>query len=112
MIDLVVRHIIPTTMALLPSAMDTPRARAQMVAVGLQESKFLERQQVLKTGARTGPARGLWQFERAGGTRGVMTHDRSRALAERVLVELRYKHLVGNFREVHYTLRDNDVLAC
>ena len=113
MIDHVLRFTLPATRALLPAPMmASPRAWAMLLAIGLQESKFLERQQVLENGLPNGPARGFWQFERGGGVKGVMTHPRSREVASQVLLELRYRHLLGKFRETHYALRDNDVLAC
>ncbi len=112
MIDQVLRFVLPATKAILPAPlMDSPRAWAMLLAIGLQESKFLQRRQVVDN-TTPGPARGFWQFERDGGTRGVMTHDRTRNMASQVLRELRYAHLVGKVREVHYTLHDNDVLAC
>lgn len=108
MIEQVVSYVLPATRAILPAPMmNSPRAWAMLLAIGLQESQFLERRQF-----GHGPARGFWQFERAGGTKGVMTHPHTREVAARVLRELRYPHLVGKVREVHYTLHDNDVLAC
>lgn len=108
MIDQVLRFTMPATRALLPSTMfDSPKAWAMLLAIGLQESKFLARRQ-----DGHGPARGFWQFERGGGCRGVMTNPQTRELAADVLRDLRYGALVGKVREVHYTLHDNDVLAC
>lgn len=63
-------------LALLPAAMDTPRARIQLLAIGLQESRFQYRRQ-----KNDGPAMGFWQFERGGGVKGVLTHKASRDLA-------------------------------
>lgn len=108
MIEQVLHFTLPATRALLPAIMfDSPRAWAMLLAIGLQESKFLARRQ-----DDAGPARGFWQFERGGGCRGVMSHPHTRELASDVLRDLRYGHLVGKVREVHYTLHDNDVLAC
>lgn len=53
---------------------DSPAARVLMVAIGLQESRFIHREQV------GGPARGFWQFE-LGGVRGVLNHPVSQDLA-------------------------------
>lgn len=61
---------IPEAMSLLPGRMDSVEAHAQMFAIGLQESKFTHRTQM-----RNGPARGLWQFEKDGGIKGVLTHE-------------------------------------
>lgn len=68
---------IDAAMALLPVAMDTPEARLILLAIGLQESGLIARCQIVDGGAR-GPARGLWQFERGGGVKGVLLHPASR----------------------------------
>nr|WP_255469077.1 hypothetical protein [Achromobacter sp. UMC46] len=58
--------------------MDTLEARVMLLAIGLQESRFVHRRQI------SGPARGFWQFERGGGVRGVLTHPASRVHAYRL----------------------------
>lgn len=62
---------------LLPPAMDSQEARVMLYAIGLQESRFVYRAQVINGGGK-GPARGYWQFERAGGVRGVLRHPASK----------------------------------
>jgi len=52
---------------------DTPQARVMMLAIGLQESRFLYRRQM-----NNGPATGFWQFESGGGVRGVLNHSASK----------------------------------
>lgn len=66
-------------LALLPSEMTSDRALLMVYAIGLQESRFEHRFQVVqgKPGAK-GPARGFWQFERGGGCKGVVEHSASR----------------------------------
>jgi hypothetical protein len=66
--------LISSGMAFLPEKMDTLRARALLLAIGLQESEFRHRIQI------TGPARGFWQFEQSG-TVGVMTHPATKDMA-------------------------------
>jgi hypothetical protein len=104
MIHTVQSFIFPAAFALLPGVMDTPEARAMLLAIGLQESKFAARRQL-----GGGPARGLWQFEKGGGTTGVLTHPSSKAYARLVCAELLYTPDVS---EVFDALPDNDVLAC
>ena len=117
MIDLVVRSVIPAALSLLPPEMDTPAARAMLIAIGLQESKFLARRQILDSG-RPGPAAGFWQFERGGAVVGVLEHPSTREHALRVLRELRYVkgalpgRVTTSTAIVHATLEDNDILAC
>jgi hypothetical protein len=68
---------ISPALALLPAAMDTPQARCMLLAIGLQESRFVHRRQI------GGPARGFWQFEKGtrasrGGVWGVYLHPASK----------------------------------
>ena len=99
----IIRTAVNPALALLPAKMDTPAARVQMLAIGLQESRFLHRRQL-----GNGPARGLWQFERGGGVRGVLTHPASREPAYRIC-GLRGVEPVA--ATVHPALEFDDVLA-
>lgn len=73
----VISTAIEPALALLPAALDSPAARVMLLAIGLQESRFIHRAQVLAGGGK-GPARGFWQFERGGGCTGVLQHAASR----------------------------------
>ncbi|MCY1194844.1 hypothetical protein D9M72_61530 [compost metagenome] len=99
----IVRTAIDPALALLPAKMDTPAARVQLLAIGLQESRFLYRRQL-----GNGPARGLWQFERTGGVRGVLTHPASREYAYRICGG---RGLSPVAAAVHPALETDDVLA-
>jgi hypothetical protein len=99
----IAHHILPAALALLPPAMDTPAARALVLAIGLQESRFRARRQL-----RGGPARGYWQFELAGGVAGVLTHPSSRPHIARVLAQYGYPHGAHACWEA---IEHNDVLA-
>jgi hypothetical protein len=73
--------------ALLPEPMDSTRALVMEFATGLQESRLTHRRQLVGDPPRpTGPAKGLWQFERGGGCRGVVEHQASRYWMQRVCV--------------------------
>lgn len=61
---------------LLPEKMRSDNARAMITAICLQESGLAARRQ-----HGNGPARGLPQFERTGGVRGVLRHAASREAA-------------------------------
>lgn len=82
-LDQVFTTAIEPALAWLPPKMTSPEARVEMGAIGLQESKFEHRWQVIDANdpSRKGPARGLWQFERNGGVAGVMSHPASKDLA-------------------------------
>jgi len=93
--------ILTPALSLLLSCMDSPNARAMLIAICLQESGFNHRQQI------SGPARGFPQFE-ATGVHGVLTHHATAGLANSVCGALVYRPSVD---EVHAAIRDNDVLA-
>lgn len=93
---------INPALALLPSKMDTPAARIMLLAIGLQESRFLHRRQI------AGPARGFWQFERGGGVRGVLTHPASREYAYRICAARGVEPVAA---AVYSSLETDDVLA-
>ena len=98
----VAAYIIPAALDLLPPNMDSPAARAMLLAVGSQESRFRHREQV------GGPARGFWQFERPG-VRGVLEHPATRHHAAAICEALLY---APDADECYRAIRDNDVLAC
>lgn len=70
---------IQPAMALLPDRMDSQMACVMLLAIGLQESRFNHRWQIVDPGRpdAMGPARGFWQFERGGGVAGVLRHPLS-----------------------------------
>lgn len=96
--------IYEATMKLLPTAMDTPKAKAMMYAIGMQEGdKFTARRQY-----NDGPARGFWQFEQGGGVRGVLTHAATKHHAKAILDQLQYNDYPTT---VWNALEHNDILA-
>lgn len=68
----IIKTAVTPALAILPLAMDSPKARVMLLVTGLQESRFQYRRQM-----GNGPARGFWQFERGGGVKGVFTHHAS-----------------------------------
>lgn len=103
MIATVHAFVLPAAAALLPPLLDTREARALLLAIGLQESRFVHRRQL-----GPGPARGFWQFERGGGVAGVLTHALTQPLIARVLDTLRYP---PDAYACHVAIEHNDVLA-
>jgi hypothetical protein len=77
-LDQITRVGLNPAFKLLPELMDSPRARVVMLAIGLQESRFENRYQLLNNTSAKGPARGFWQFERGGGCKGVVSHELSK----------------------------------
>jgi hypothetical protein len=79
----IVRSSIDPALALLPANMDTPAARVMLLAIGLQESRFEHRRQLVGAPPRpVGPAKSFWQAEQGGGmVHGVRLHVATRAAA-------------------------------
>ena len=65
-------------MNLLPAKMRSNKADLIGLTIGLQESLLIHRHQI------GGPAHGLWQFEKGGGTRGVLTHRMTAGYAKEI----------------------------
>jgi len=81
-LDEITRTAIDPALAWLPPKMDIAEARAELLTIGLQESKFVRRWQVLNDPTKKGPARSFWQGEQGGGmVAGTMNHPASRDLA-------------------------------
>lgn len=98
----IIETAVNPALALLPSAMDTPQARVMLLAIGLQESRFVHRRQI------GGPARGFWQFEKGGGVRGVLTHASTREQAQLVS---KARGVPATADAVYDALDKDDVLA-
>lgn len=96
------KFVVLPGLTLLPGSMDTPAARAMLLAIGMQESRFEHRRQV------GGPARGFFQFELHGGVTGVLKHHSSKIFASSVLKKLHYDL---NARDVYEAIEHNDLLA-
>jgi hypothetical protein len=91
------------TFDILGHRFDSPAARAMLWAIGRQEGRMIHRRQI------GGPARGLWQFERGGGVRGVLTHGASKAHALRLC---QARGVEATSHSVYPALEHDDVLAC
>ena len=81
-------ELIRATVNRLWSAHRVPNgkaAEALMLAIGLQESRFKARDQIVqgKAAGQVGPATGYWQFERGGGVAGVMSHHLTADIARK-----------------------------
>jgi len=86
--------------------MDSDEARVALLAIGLQESRFEARCQILKGGGR-GPARGYWQFEK-GGVSGVHRH---RASHEHLRLLCHERDVSFDVTPIWAQLECDDVLA-
>lgn len=105
-----VRRVIHEALALLPANMGRPAAVCIQLAIAGQEADFHHRWQVIdrRRPEVRGPARGLWQFERGGGVRGVLTHPATREHAYRIC---RLRGVEPGAAAVHPALESDDLLA-
>lgn len=96
--------IIARTYAdVLPGKFASEAATTMLLAIGLQESRFIHRQQI------GGPARSFWQFEKGGGVVGVLRH-KSTALHAKAVCLLRGIEPTAN--AVYAAMLTDDTLGC
>lgn len=103
----IISSAVAPGLALLPQRMDTPAARVMLLAIGLQESRFMHRQQI------GGPARGFWQFEKGtratrGGVWGVYLHPASK---DRLVALCKARSVSCDPDAIYAALEYDDVLA-
>lgn len=97
------RSAIEPALLLLPAKMCSPQAQVMLLAIGLQESRFIHRRQI------RGPARSFWQAERGGGmVHGVLRHPLTRILAVKVCDARGVKPVD---EQVYAAIEHDDVLA-
>lgn len=96
-------RLISRTLEYLPDRMTSAAAIVMLLAIGLQESRFVHRRQI------GGPARGFWQFERGGGVRGVMQFPTTAAMARDAAARYGIEPTVDS---VYNALAYQDELAC
>lgn len=109
--DALLANAIDPALSLLPDDMTSDRARALLVAIAAQESNLTARRQIVGTvngRPKYGPARGLWQFEQAGGVAGVLEHPASRDHAARVLT---LRNVPVDERAAYLALSVDDIVA-
>src|SRR5678815_3933637 len=104
MIEHVLTYVFPSAFALLPGVMHSAEAKAMLLAIGLQESAFEARVQ-----KGSGPAHGLWQFEKGGGVTGVCTHPAS---APYLTIACRELLLTPKPEPLYAAMVYNDTIAC
>lgn len=102
-----VEGYISEAMKMLPGSMDSRKARVMLRAISLQESRMKHRWQVIDGGGK-GPARGLWQFEKGGGVKGVLNHANSAHHAKAVCLA---RGVEPEAKSVWLALETDDVLA-
>lgn len=89
----------------IPSSVDAARF---MLAIALQESGLAHRRQVVAGGAEEGPASSLWQFEKGGGCKGVLTHS---SVSERMKRICEYYNVKADPASLWEAMRYQDIVA-
>lgn len=117
-LEQITRQGLDPALRLLPCKMDTPEARVIVLTIGLQESRFAYRRQVIDvkdpaTGdvvqKALGPAKSFWQAEQGGGmVHGVRVHPATKDLAQ-VLYSAR--QVKPTDRAIWNAIEHDDVLA-
>ncbi len=109
-LDQIIKSGISPALALLPAGMDTPAARVMLLAIGLQESRFEHRRQLVGRPPRPeGPAKSFWQGEQGGGmVHGVRLHVATRAHA---VALYRARSVAATDRAIWDAIEYDDVLA-
>lgn len=109
-LDSIIQTGINPALAMLPAHMDTAQARIMLLAIGLQESRFEQRRQLVGSPPKPiGPAKSFWQGEKGGGlVRGVRYHEHSRNLAK-LLYQAR--GIEPNDQAIWDAIEHDDVLA-
>lgn len=101
--------VIRPTLAGMGPKFQSREAEVMLVAIAHQESGIRYRRQI---GADGKPmehlARGLFQFERNGGVRGVLQHSTTKKAAEAAARALLYE---PDAAVIHTAIADNDILA-
>lgn len=107
-LDQIMTTGIEPALQLLPEKLDSPIARVMLLSIGLQESRFLYRRQIVG-GRAIGAAKSYWQGERTGGmVRGVRTHPASQGWAHTLYKALGVRALD---LEIWNQIEHDDVLA-
>jgi hypothetical protein len=102
-IEYVRSAVLPAALSMLPPHMDSTAARAMVLAIGMQESRFAYRRQL-----GGGPALGFWEGEITGGYRGILKHPATREYARGALKRMAYGEPdASDF----LALEHNDILA-
>ncbi len=106
----IVATALDPALALLPPKMDTREARVMLLAIGLQESRFIDRRQLVGSPPRpTGPAKSFWQAEQGGGmVNGVRAHAATRDLAAQLY---RARGVAADNAAIWNAIEHDDVLA-
>jgi hypothetical protein len=112
--ELLLKTAIIPALGMLDSKLDTPAARAMLIAIALQETGLRARRQMLEARdhwweSKPGKGHGFWQFERDGGVRGVLRHAAASAIVLPVIDAMLYPR---DPYAVHEALIHNDILAC
>jgi len=108
-LNVILQEAIQPALELLPEKLTSDEAKVMLLSIGLQESRFKYRFQIVKGQPYVkGPARGYWQFERGGGVLGVLNHPATKFLAQDVC---KARAVAPNSMAVWNAMEEDDILA-
>ena len=107
------RVVQPAALALFPTRFSSPEASAMLLAIGLQESQFMHRRQLIGANRNwwdslRGPATGFFQLEIIG-IRGVLEHHTTGPMARSVLQLFGYP--TDDLKTIREAIVHNDILS-
>lgn len=109
-LDEIMQNGIEPGLSLLPPKMRSLEARVMLLTIGLQESKFEHRRQLVGNPPKpTGPAKSYFQAERGGGmVAGVRTHPATKDIAAGLYAE---RGVAATNEAIWDAIESDDVLA-
>ena len=105
----IIQNAITPALAIIDIT-QSQQATVQLLAIGLQESRFIDRRQLVGSPPKpVGPAKSFWQAELGGGmVHGVRTHAQSRDKAALLYAA---RGVAPNDRAIWDAIENDDVLA-
>lgn len=108
-LDEIFNSAVKPALVWLPPKMTSPKAIVQLLATGLQESRFIHRFQLPRSPALDkGPARSFWQMEKGGAITNVLVNTQSRDTARAACA---MQHVAPDPLAVWQAVENDDVLA-
>ena len=104
-------QVVHPALALMPQEMNSRKAIVLLITIAQQESGLAHRWQIVdnKNPNNKGPARGLFQFERGGGVKGVYQHE---STADLLLGVCNARNCAFDVATIWERLETDDLLAC
>jgi len=108
-LNVILQEAINPALKLLPEKLTSEAAKVMLLSIGLQESRFKYRYQIVKGQPYLkGPAKSYFQMERGGGVLGVLNFPGTKFLAQDVC---KARDVAPNSMAVWNAMEEDDILA-